>query len=83
MYRSIVLLIMVVALTACLGPTQFVNPNGSPQSFEVDKQECLYQAQLHQPQNPELWPMTVRSCLATKGWRPMSVRRANKRWSQA
>lgn len=76
-------IVVVAALSGCIGPTQFVNPNGSPSTFEVDKQACLYEVQLHQPQNPELWPMSVRSCLATKGWRPVSKRVADRKWPYA
>lgn len=67
---SVILLatLVVTTTTGCIGPTQFVKPGATSAQFEQDKAQCTYEAKLHQPQDPFMWPDTVRSCLYARGW---------------
>jgi hypothetical protein len=72
----ILAVVVAVLQTGCMATT-FEKAGGSPQSFEADKNACLYDAKLHQPNDAYNWPSLVQACLIAKGWHPVSVRYDN------
>lgn len=61
------ILIGLIALGGCV-PQNFVKPGGTSEGFETDKQQCIYEVQLHQGADPLMWPMYVKQCLRARGW---------------
>ena len=74
--KSISIAILALGLSACAPMNWARNPDpgfqkvGNPNSFEVDKQECLWKAQAYASNDPLSWPTMVAQCLRAKGWVP-------------
>lgn len=71
-----ILVLMALGLSAC-APSHWVrNPDpafgrvGNPDSFEVDKQECIWRVQASAPGAALSWPLMTTQCLRSKGWVP-------------
>ena len=68
MRKAMLVGVLALAMTACV-PFHYVKDGATAAQFDQDKAQCTYEAKLHQPRDPIMWPDTVSSCLQARGWR--------------
>jgi hypothetical protein len=66
--RLMAAVVLAVAVAGCATSKPFYKAGAGAAEFEQDKQQCLYEAQLHQPNDPLMWLNTVPQCLRARGW---------------
>lgn len=72
MKKMTAVLAATLALSGCI-PTQWTKPGATAGDFERDKQQCIYEADLHTQDanaNPFASLQLVPECLRARGWVP-------------
>lgn len=70
--KRMMVALAVLGLAGCV-PTKWTKPDGDVSQFEQDKQQCIYEADLHTQapgSNPFAALQLVPECLRAKGYVP-------------